>query len=254
MKSRIEIELIVQVQGCSNRIINKKKRREKQMNRKVFLTIMAILIVGIVGVTIYLLTNKNNDVSQNEIQPQEEVGNDTMRQTIVTLYYQNKETKELMPEGRMVDSKTLLTDPYATLMGLLLEGPKSDKLQTVIPEGTRVLKAELKGDMIYLDLSKEFIDNHKGGQEAENMTVYAIVNTLTQLNEVNSVKILINGREDQSFKDNKINFKNAFIRIEKNNSTTKQTNTNNTTNNTQTNKTTNTTGNTQNNKTANTTT
>ncbi len=224
------------------------------MNRKVFLTIIAILVIGIVGVTIYLLTNKGTDVSQNEIQPQEEVGSDTMRQTIVTLYYQNKETKELMPEGRMVDSKTLLTDPYATLMGLLLEGPKNEKLQTVIPEGTRVVKAELKGDTVYLDLSKEFIDNHKGGQEAENMTIYAIVNTLTQLNEVNSVKILINGREDQAFKDNKINFKNAFVRIEKGNNTTKQTNTNNTnntTNSTQTNATTNTTSNTQANKTVN---
>lgn len=233
------------------------------MNRKVFLTIIAILVIGIVGVTIYLLTNKDTAVSQNEIQPQEEVGSDTMRQTIVTLYYQNKETKELMPEGRMVDSKTLLTDPYATLMGLLLEGPKSEKLQTVIPEGTRVLKAELKGDIVYLDLSKEFIDNHKGGQEEENTTVYAIVNTLTQLNEVNSVKILINGREDQAFKDNKINFKSAFIRIEKGKAdTTKSTSqnatnnmqTNNVTNNTQTNKTTDTTSNTQSNKKANTTT
>lgn len=211
------------------------------MNRKVFLTIMIILIIGIIGVTIYLLTNKDKSVSQNEIQPQEEVGDTTMRQTIVTLYYQNKETKELMPEGRMVDSKTLLTDPYATLMGLLLEGPKNDKLQTVIPEGTRVLKAELKGDMVYLDLSKEFIDNHKGGQEAENMTVYAIVNTLTQLNEVNSVKILINGREDQAFKDNKINFKNAFIRIEKGKENATQNTTQNTTSNTQTNKKANTT-------------
>jgi len=228
------------------------------MNRKVFLTIIAILVIGIVGVTIYLLTNKGTDVSQNEIQPQEEVGSDTMRQTIVTLYYQNKETKELMPEGRMVDSKTLLTDPYATLMGLLLEGPKSDKLQTVIPEGTRVLKAELKGDMVYLDLSKEFIDNHKGGQEAENMTVYAIVNTLTQLNEVNSVKILINGREDQAFKDNKINFKNAFIRIEKGkDNATKSTSQNSKSNmqtNNVTNKTTNTTSNTQSNKKENATT
>ena len=233
------------------------------MNRKVFLTVIAILIVGIVGVTIYLFTNQDKSVSQNEIQPQEEVGDTTMRQTIVTLYYQNKETKELMPEGRMVDSKTLLTDPYATLIGLLLEGPKNEKLQTVIPEGTRVIKTELKGDMVYLDLSKEFIDNHKGGQEAENMTVYAIVNTLTQLNEVNKVKILINGREDQAFKDNKINFKNAFIRIEKGKEdTTKSTSqnatsnmqTNNVTSNTQTNKTTNATSNTQNNKTGNTTT
>lgn len=218
------------------------------MNRKVFLTVIAILIIGIVGVTIYLLTNKDATISQNEIQPQEEVGNETMRQTIVTLYYQNKETKELMPEGRMVDSKELLTDPYATLMGLLLEGPKNEKLQTVIPEGTRVLKAELKGDMVYLDLSKEFIDNHKSGQEAENMTVYAIVNTLTQLNEVNSVKILINGREDQAFKDNKINFKNAFVRIEKSSNNTERAETSN---NTQTNKTTNTTNSTQTNKTGN---
>lgn len=224
------------------------------MNRKVFLTIMIILIIGIVGVTIYLITNKDKEVSQNEIQPQEEAGDDTMRQTIATLYYQNKETKELMPEGRMIDSKELLTDPYATLMGLLLEGPKNEKLQTVIPEGTRVLKAELKGETVYLDLSKEFIDNHKGGQEAENMTIYAIVNTLTQLNEVNSVKILINGREDQAFKDNKINFKNAFVRIEKSNNTTKQTNTNNTTNSTQTNVTNNTTSNTQTNVAVNNTT
>ena len=185
------------------------------MNRKIFLTIMIILIIGIVGVTIYLITNKDKDVSQNEIQPQEEAGDDTMRQTIATLYYQNKETKELMPEGRMIDSKELLTDPYATLMGLLLEGPKNEKLQTVIPEGTRVLKAELKGETVYLDLSKEFIDNHVGGEEAENITIYAIVNTLTELKEVNNIKILINGKEDQGFKDGKKNFKNAFVRIEK---------------------------------------
>lgn len=224
------------------------------MNRKVFLTVIAILIVGIVGVIIYLFTNQGKSVSQNEIQPQEEVGDTTMRQTIVTLYYQNKETKELMPEGRMVDSKMLLADPYATLIGLLLEGPKNEKLQTLIPEGTRVIKTEIKGDMVYLDLSKEFIDNHKGGQEAENMTVYAIVNTLTQLNEVNKVKILINGREDQAFKDNKINFKNAFIRIEKGKENATKNTSQNTTSNTQTNKTTNTTSNTQSNKKANTTT
>ena len=70
-----------------------------------------------------------------------------------------------------------------------------------------------------IDLSKEFIDNHEGGEEAENLTIYSIVNTLTELNEVASVKILINGREDQSFNDNKINFRNAFVRVEKGDST-----------------------------------
>lgn len=197
------------------------------MNKKLFIIIVVILVLCIAGVGAYLIFNSNSNQEKNEIEPKEEISDEQMRQTIATLYYQNKETKELMPEGRMIDSKTLLSDPYATLINLLIEGPKNEKLQALIPQGTRVLKAELKGDMVYLDLSKEFIDNHNGGEEAENKTVYSIVNTLTELNEVNSVKILINGRENQSFKDNKINFKNAFMRVEKTNNSKSNTTNNN---------------------------
>ena len=184
------------------------------MNKKIFLTIVVILILGIIGVGIYLFLQNASENNETEIQPQEEITEEQMRQTIITLYYLNKETKELMPEGRMIDAKTLLTDPYTTLLELLMEAPKNEKLQSVIPEGTRILKTELKGDMVYVDLSKEFIDNHTGGLEAETTTIYSIVNTLTELNEVNSVKILINGKENQSFKDEKVSFKDAFVRIE----------------------------------------
>lgn len=201
------------------------------MNKKTFIIISVLLLIAIIGVGVYLIVQNNQKPEVNEILPEEEISDEQMRQTIVTLYYQNKETKALMPEGRNIDAKELLTDPYTTLMNLLIETPKNEKLQTAIPTGTRVLKAELKGDMIWLDLSKEFIDNHSGGQEAENTTIYAIVNTLTELKEVNSVKILINGKENQSFKDEKINFKNAFVRIEKENTNqNKETNNNTVTN------------------------
>lgn len=192
------------------------------MNKKAFIIISGLLVIAIIGVGGYFLLQNNRQVQENEIKPAEEISDEQMRQTIVTLYYQNKETKQLMPEGRTIDAKELLTDPYTTLINLLIETPKNEKLQTAIPTGTRVLKAERKGDIIYLDLSKEFIDNHSGGQEEENTTIYAIVNTLTELNEVNGVKILINGKENQGFKDEKVNFKNAFIRIEKTNSKTEQ--------------------------------
>ena len=42
--------------------------------------------------------------------------------------------------------------------------------------------------------------------------IYAIVNTLTELNEVSGVKILINGEQNLGFNDNKINFKDIFGR------------------------------------------
>ena len=201
------------------------------MNKKTFIIISILLLIAIIGVGVYLIVQNNQMPEVNEILPEEEISDEQMRQTIVTLYYNNKETKPLTPEGRSIDAKELLTDPYTTLMNLLIETPKNEKLQTAIPTGTRVLKAELKGDMIWVDLSKEFIDNHSGGQEAENTTIYAIVNTLTELKEVNSVKILINGKENQSFKDEKINFKNAFVRIEKENTNqNKETNNNTVTN------------------------
>lgn len=185
------------------------------MNKKLFIIIVVILIICIIGIGAYLIVKNNQTPSQNEIQPGEEISDEQMRQTIVTLYYQNKDTKELMPEGRMVDAKELLTDPYKILLELLIQSPKNEKLQSTIPEGTRVLKTELKGDIVYVDLSKEFIDNHSGGKEAENSTIYSIVNTLTELNEINGARILINGKENQSFKDEKISFKETFLRIEK---------------------------------------
>ena len=109
----------------------------------------------------------------------------------------------------MIDVKKLLADPYETLINLLIEQPKNEKLQSAIPNGTKVLGAELKGDVVYLDLSNEFIENNS---VEEKTIINAIVNTLTELNEVNGVKILINGQENKEFKGGKVNFKDTFTR------------------------------------------
>lgn len=119
-----------------------------------------------------------------------------------------------MPEARNIDVKKLTKEPYQVLMNLLIEGPKNEKLEATIPEGTKVNKIELKENILRIDLSKEFIQNHKGGAAEEARTVYSIVNTMTQLNEVEAVKIIIDGKEDACFKDNAITFKDAFVRKE----------------------------------------
>lgn len=119
----------------------------------------------------------------------------------------------LAPEGRLIDVKDLINEPYRKLMELLIEGPQNTSLTKTIPDGTRVNKAEVKGDTLYLDLSKEFIENHEGGEVQESATIYSIVNTMTNLTEVNSVKILIEGEENQAFKDGKIKFDDPFVVI-----------------------------------------
>lgn len=178
------------------------------MNRKT-LIIIIVLVIAIAITGILLWSNRSKNTEENVIQPQEEITDEQMRTALVTLYYMNKETKELTPEGKMIDVKKLLTDPYETLINLLIEQPKNEKLQSAIPNGTKVLGAELKGDVVYLDLSNEFIENNS---VEEKTIINAIVNTLTELNEVNGVKILINGQENKEFKGEKFNFKDTFTR------------------------------------------
>lgn len=181
------------------------------MNKKIIITIIIILIL--IGVGVWYFLGKNKAEKVNEIIPEEEISDEQMRQTIVSLYFYDKNTKKLASEGRLIDAKDLVKEPYKKLMELLIAGPQNQGLSKTIPEGTKINKAELKGDILYLDLSKEFIENHTGGEEQESITIYSIVNTMTNLTEVNSVKILIDGEENKAFKDNKIKFDDPFVII-----------------------------------------
>lgn len=183
-------------------------------NKKVL--IIGIILIGILGGCCYYIYSKAEQKKEEnqitEYTPAEEITQEQLRQTIVSLYFNNKDTNTLVPEARSVDVKELTKDPYTTLLNLLIQGPKNERLENVIPEGTKVNKVELQNNTIYVDFSIEFIENHKGGAEEESKTVYAIVNTLTQLNEINAVKINIDSKEDQCFKDNQVTFNNAFVR------------------------------------------
>lgn len=185
------------------------------MNKKKVLIIgIIILFLVLAGVWYFFIYNPSEKSAVNEIVPEEEISEEQMRQTIVSLYFYNPETKSLMPEGRLIDVKDLLDNPYQKLIGLLIEGPQNQSLTKTIPDGTKVNKIELKGDILYVDLSKEFIDNHKGGVDEEKASIYSIVNTMTNLTEVNGVKILIEGEENKAFKDNIIKFDDPFVVVE----------------------------------------
>ena len=183
------------------------------MNKKVIINIAIILILTGVGVWYFFFYNKQSQNEVNEIIPEEEISEEQMRQTIVSLYFYNGTTQSLVSEGRLIDVKELIKDPYRRLMELLIEGPQNSELTRTIPEGTRINKVEVKGDVLYLDLSKEFIENHEGGEEKENATIYSIVNTMINLTEINGVKILIEGEENKAFKDNLIKFDDPFVPI-----------------------------------------
>lgn len=165
------------------------------------IALIVILIAGYFGIRYAKEKEKEKNQFEEEFVPEEEITEEQERQTIVSLYFPNKDTEELMPEARLVDIKDIISNPYEKLVYLLIEGPKSDKAVKVIPENTKVLKTYMEGDCVILDLSKEFLNYSKDNEKQKKNMVNSIVNTLTELTEVNSVKFMIDGQVNEEFKD-----------------------------------------------------
>ena len=180
--------------------------------KKKLLIIFIIILVLILGILIFKKITKKEEKTENEIVPLEEITEEQERETMISLYYTNIETNTLMPEARKIDVKKLIENPYKTLVEMLIESPKNGKLKSSIPEGTKVNNATLKNNTLELDLSKEFIENQKGNIDEAKLSIYSIVNTLTELNEVSNVKILIDGKENEKYPNIDINFEEPFLR------------------------------------------
>lgn len=182
-------------------------------NKRFKMFIGIVIIVALVIIAGFYIFQKLNNTSYfEEYTPEQEISDEQFRSTNVKLFFKEADSNNLKVESRNIDAKDLISNPYLTLVNLLIQGPTGAGLQATIPEGTTVNNANLSGDMLVLDLSESFINNHPGSAEAESATIYSIVNTLTELTEVNSVKFLINGQENCAFSDNMINFSNPFVR------------------------------------------
>ena len=154
----------------------------------------------------------SNEEIINEYIPEVEISDEELRKTIVTLYFINEEDNSIKTEARLIDSKQLLREPYTSLVGMLIEGPKDSSLKKIIPDDTKILGTSLDGNCVTVDLSNEFVDNAQGDVNEKSNMIYTIVNTLTELKEVDSVKILINGEEVNGFDDEALNLKSEFVR------------------------------------------
>lgn len=172
-------------------------------NKKIGIIFLVILVIVLIGgyFGIQYVRNKQEKTMIEEYTPEEEITEDQVRQTIVSLYFPSKETNELNPEARLIDIKEIINNPYEKLITLLIEGPKNDKNRKIIPENTKINKTYLEEDCVVLDFSAEFLNYSKENEKEKTNMINSIVNTLTELTEVNQIKILIDGNENNEFKE-----------------------------------------------------
>jgi len=113
----------------------------------------------------------------------------------VNLYFSDSQAMYLVPEKRKIPQTNSLAKQVVVE---LIKGPDSSDLYSTIPEGTRVNEVYIADDIVYVDLSEEVFKNHPGGSSGELMTVYSIVNSLTEISPIKGVQILVEGNERNS--------------------------------------------------------
>lgn len=180
--------------------------------KKIYLIIIAVLLI-ILSIILWAYFNREEEVTQkiNEITPGQEISDEQLRNTTISLYYIDKETGEIKFENKLIDAKILMENPYKKIIEIWLEGPNNEKLKSNCSKNVKLNKAEIQGDCVVIDFSKEFIEEYNGTKEEETKLIYSLVNTLTELTEVNSIKILIDGEENKYLGN--LNLSEKYIKL-----------------------------------------
>ena len=73
----------------------------------IFLILTLLIILGFFIYKNFIVKNNTNEEIQ-DYTPQEEISEQQLRETVVTLYFSDKENKNLIPEARKIDANNLI--------------------------------------------------------------------------------------------------------------------------------------------------
>lgn len=113
----------------------------------------------------------------------------------VTLYFAASDAGKLVRETRMIPKEEGIA--RATVQELIL-GPDTEELNPTFPVGTELKDINIRDGVCIVDFNSA-LKNGISTKEEENICVYSLVNTLTQFDSVEEVKILVDGKNISRF-------------------------------------------------------
>ena len=163
-------------------------------------------IDGVSGVSFYVNNLPLTDASGVEIgimnddvfveNPGEQINN--IQEADLKLYFASKDGEGLVRETQHVYYSGNMSIEKLT-MERLFEGPESSNAQATIPDGTKLISVSVLDGVCLVNFDEGFlVQNFK---IKENVVIYSIVNSLTELPNVNTVQISINGNTNINYRE-----------------------------------------------------
>jgi len=163
------------------------KMKIKKINPIILYTNLFLLIIFILFSLSSCSASINNILSYFKIRPQIEVTLYFAKYTETSFY--------LEPEVRRITSDENL---YKKTIEELVKGPQSTGLYPTLPASTKVISVEIENGLATVNFSKEIILDSSDiphSSTTEILAIFSIVNTLTEFEKIERVKIIIEGKD-----------------------------------------------------------
>ncbi|WP_352420092.1 GerMN domain-containing protein [Proteiniborus sp.] len=155
-----------------------------------------ILIVFLSGCQSYT-TIHEDDINYPFINP---IPKGTQAQ--INLFFPLKKVDVLAKEIRTVNLENRKLE--TVVIDELLKGTDNDEFRNVIPNGVKLLSINIQDSIAYVNFNKALI-NEKVEEVEEALIIYSIVNSLTSIEDIDKVQILIEGEKREKFYIYKLN-------------------------------------------------
>lgn len=115
------------------------------------------------------------------------------------VYFVDAQTMSLTPVKTKVPRKGA-EKAARRVLNTLIEGHDDDpNIFRLIPNEKNCMTVEVKDEIAYVDLKSNMWTNHPDGRDFEVLTVYSIVNSLTNIDGIVNVRFTVDGEEQKDF-------------------------------------------------------
>lgn len=165
--------------------------------KKKSLVLLVVICLLAVTALIGCKTTGNNNQNPTDLPDNNQPKLDTVE---VVLYFSDDQAMYLVPEKRNITIEEGASDEVLAtrILKELIAGPNNKELNATIPAEAKILSVKINEGVASADFSKELQSKHWGGSTGEGMTLNSIANTLTELDSIDKVELLIEGKKVES--------------------------------------------------------
>lgn len=121
-----------------------------------------------------------------------------IQSTVLHLYFANETGDALVEEDREVQYSSNVS-MEKLVVEHLIKGPETPGLKGTIPSGTNLINVSTTNGVCYVNFDEGFYNQNYEIQEA--IVIYSIVNSLSELSNINKVQISVNGNSNGVYRD-----------------------------------------------------